>query len=117
MRTPRDSASSPASTPPPPSAAAAHSAAYAAATGRCQAISSGGHPGGQGITGTAGLACEIEAATMIRSEPPMPIADAHARARPRLAFDGAAGCSGWDEPVPVAAAVAELTLPARHFPV
>ena len=40
---------------------------------------------------------------------------ASGRARP--SGGGVAGCSGRDEPVPVAAAVAELTLPARHFPV
>src|SRR5580698_8049752 len=115
-RAPRDTASSPATTPPPRTAAA-HSAAYTAATGRCRAISSGGHPGGHGMTGTAGLVCETEATIMIRIELPMRIADTQARGRARLALHGVAGCSGRDEPVPVAAAVAELTLPARHFPV
>jgi hypothetical protein len=69
------------------------------------------------MTGTAGLVCEIEATIMIRIELPMRIADTQARGRAMLALDGVAGCSGRDEPVPVAAAVAELTLPARHFPV
>src|ERR1700733_12458825 len=90
MRAPRDTAI----TPPPPRPAAAHSAAYTTATGRCRAISSGGHPGGQGMTGTAGLVCEIEATIMIRIELPMRIADIQARGRARLALHGVAGCSG-----------------------
>jgi hypothetical protein len=67
------------------------------------------------MTGTAGLLCETDATIMIRIELPMPIADAQTRRRATLG--GVPGCSGLDEPVPVAAAVAELTLPARHFPV
>jgi hypothetical protein len=54
---------------------------------------------------------------MIRIELPMPIAAAQASGRARPSGGGVAGCSGRDEPVPVAAAVAELTMPARHFPV
>src|SRR6204780_937202 len=88
MRAPRDTAGSQATTQPPPRTAAAHSAAYTAATGRCRAISSGGHPGGHGMTGTAGLLCETEATIMIRIELPMRIGDTQARGLARRARRG-----------------------------
>src|SRR5208282_4817108 len=80
-RAPRATAASPARTPAPPRITAAHSAAYVAATGRWPASSSGGQPGGQGISGTAGLYLTAEAAIMIRSELPIPTAAAQARTR------------------------------------
>src|SRR5215469_4238412 len=105
-------------TPPPPRNAAAHSPAYVAPTGRCPAISTGGTPGGQGIGGTAGLYRAADATIMIRIELPMAAADVAARRRVRRSAAAPAVSRPARRGVPVPMALlAEVTAPARRFPV
>src|SRR5258708_24386821 len=68
--------------------------------------------------GPAGLCRAADATIMIRIELPIPVADARARARAGLAATApaASGCAGRDVPIPVAL-LAEVTVPARHFPI